>query len=168
MRLSLEIFQTLGALVAFIVGAFALYERLLRYRPFVSIFAELEGPDAWPYLRVANSAPFDIFVSEIEIEPPLIGLSQQTTVMVDVITKARITAMIKVGEDAIFHLIEAPSNTDANKRTAERIKIKVRWYRSMPSIMRPLPATIYTSTDEINERKQAVVRASHRDEVFES
>jgi hypothetical protein len=41
---------------------------------------------------------------------------------VDVITKARITAAIKVGDAAIFHIIEAPSNVDAAKRTNEMYK----------------------------------------------
>jgi hypothetical protein len=34
-------------------GAITLYDRLLRYRPFVSIYADLQGSNAWPYLRVA-------------------------------------------------------------------------------------------------------------------
>jgi hypothetical protein len=53
MRLTLELFQTVGALVAFATGAITLYDRLLRYRPFVSIYADLQGSNAWPYLRVA-------------------------------------------------------------------------------------------------------------------
>src|SRR5947209_12747215 len=129
--MSLETFQTLGALLGFVAGAITLYDRLLRYRPFVSIYAELERANAWPYLRVTNTAPYDIFVSDIRIEPPLIGLSQETTMraMVDVITKAKITATIKLGQSVIFHIIESASNTDAARRTEERIRITVRWYR---------------------------------------
>ena len=41
--MSLEIFQTLGAVVGFVAGAITLYDRLLRYKPFVSIYAEVEG-----------------------------------------------------------------------------------------------------------------------------
>ncbi|HKF11812.1 MAG TPA: hypothetical protein VKB89_24325 [Xanthobacteraceae bacterium] len=164
MALALEIFQTLGALTAFGTGAFTIYDRLLRYRPFVSIYADLQGSTAWPYLRVTNAAPFDIFVSEIEIEPQLIALSQQTTVraMVDVLARAKITATIKAGEDAIFHIIEAPSGTDAQKRTADLIKIKVRWYRSLSHGVRPIASAIYTSLDDIEERKRAAVRAGRQ------
>jgi len=164
MSLSLEIFQTLGALVGLGTGAFTLYDRLLRYRPFVSIYAALEGANAWPYLRATNAAPFDIFVSKIEIEPPLIGLSQQTTVraMVDVMTNARITATVKVDESALFHIIEAPSNTDAAKRITDRITVKVYWHRSMPSVLRPIAAAITTSIEDIEERKRAAVRAGQR------
>jgi hypothetical protein len=164
LALALEIFQTLGALTAFGTGAFTIYDRLLRYRPFVSIYADLQGSTAWPYLRVTNAAPFDIFVSEIEIEPQLIALSQQTTVraMVDVLTRAKITATIKAGEDAIFHIIEAPSGTDAQKRTADLIKIKVRWYRSLSHGVRPIASAIYTSLDDIEERKRAAVRAGRQ------
>jgi hypothetical protein len=70
---SLEIFQTSGAVVAFATGVIALYDRLLRYRPHVSIYARLDGANAWPMLRVTNMAPFDIFVDEITIKPPIQG-----------------------------------------------------------------------------------------------
>src|SRR5262249_51322744 len=90
------------------------------------------------------------------IEPPLIALSQQTTAlaMADVITQAKITANIKVGQSAHFKIIESPSSTDAAKRTQERIKVKVRWYRSLPSIIRPLASTLETSISDIQERKR--------------
>jgi hypothetical protein len=164
LALALEIFQTLGALTAFGIGAFAIYERLSRYRPFVSIYADPQGSIAWLYLRVTNSAPFDIFVNAIEIEPPLVALSEQATelAMVDVLTRAKITAAIRVGEDASFRIIEAPSGTDAQKRTAERIKIKVRWYRSRTHGLRPIPSTIYTSLDDIDDRKRAAIKAGGR------
>jgi hypothetical protein len=66
--MSLEIFQTLGAVVGFVAGAITLYDRLLRYKPFVSIYAEVEGVSAWPYLRLTNAAPYDIFVDGISID----------------------------------------------------------------------------------------------------
>jgi hypothetical protein len=108
---------------------------------------------------VTNAAPFDVFVNQIEIDPPLIALSQQTSeqAMADVLTGAPITAVIKVGDDAIFHIIQAPSATDAEKRSAERIKISVSWRRSLSSSIRPIPATIYTSIDDIEERKRAAI-----------
>jgi hypothetical protein len=161
LALALEIFQTLGALTAFGIGAFAIYDRLSRYRPFVSIYADPQGSIAWLYLRVTNAAPFDIFVNAIEIEPPLVALSEQAAelAMVDVLTRAKITADIRVGEDASFRIIEAPSGTDAQKRTAERIKIKVRWYRSRTHGLRPIPSTIYTSLDDIDDRKRAAIKA---------
>jgi hypothetical protein len=161
LALALEIFQTLGALTAIGIGAFAIYDRLSRYRPFVSIYADPQGSIAWLYLRVTNAAPFDIFVNAIEIEPPLVALSEQATerAMVDVLTRAKITAAIRVGEDASFRIIEAPPGTDAQKRTAERIKIKVRWYRSRTHGLRPIPSKIYTSLDDIDERKRAAIKA---------
>jgi hypothetical protein len=158
----LEIFQTTGAIVSFTTGAIALYDRLLRYRPHVSIFAQLEG-DAWPILRVTNSAPFDILVSKIVIDPPLLALSQQQTTraMVDVITKAKITASIKRNESAEFHIINPDQNKTAN-RAAERIKFKVYWHRSISTVIPPLAATITTSIDDIEERKRATIRAGRR------
>jgi Resolvase, N terminal domain len=62
--------------------------------------------------------------------------------MVDAITNARITAVIKVGDTALFHIIQPSSVVDAERRAAERIKIRVRWYRSLPSRIRPLAATV--------------------------
>ena len=164
MKFSLEVFQTLGALVGFLTGAFTVYDRLLRYRPFVSIYADLQDSNAWPYLRVTNAAPFDVFVNQIEIDPPLIALSQQTSeqAMADVLTAVPITAVIKVGDDAIFHIIQAPSATDAEKRPAERIKISVSWRRSLSSSIRPIPATIYTSIDDLEERKRAAIGPGRR------
>jgi hypothetical protein len=160
---AVEIFQTIGAIVGFVAGAITLYDRLLRYRPYVSIYAELDGANAWPLLRVSNAAPYDIFVSEIIIEPPLIALSQQQTVraMVEAIIRAKITAAIKVRESAAFHIIEAPRSADAARRTKNRIKIKVRWHRLLPSIIQPLASTIDTSLDDIQQRKEAAVRSGH-------
>jgi hypothetical protein len=157
--MSLEIFQTLGAVVGFVAGAITLYDRLLRYKPFVSIYAEVEGMNALPYLRLTNAAPYDIFVDDISIEPPLIALSQQTTAqaMIDVITNANITATIKEGQSAHFRIVESPSSTDAAKRTQDRIKVKVRWYRSLPSIIRPLASTLETSISDIQERKRGAI-----------
>jgi hypothetical protein len=159
---SLEIFQTSGAVVAFATGVIALYDRLLRYRPHVSIYARLDGANAWPMLRVTNMAPFDIFVDEITIKPPVLRLSQQQTqrAMMDVITGAKVTALIEPRNSADFHII----NPDLNKtkdRTAEPIKFKVRWYRSRPTWIRPLAATIDTSIDDIDARKRAALRG-HR------
>jgi hypothetical protein len=157
--MSLEIFQTLGAVVGFVAGAITLYDRLLRYKPFVSIYAEVEGVNVWPYLRLTNVAPYDIFVDDISIEPPLIALSQQTKAqaMVDVITNANITATIKVGQSAHFRIVESPNSTDAAKRTQDRITVKVRWYRSLPSIIRPLASTLETSISDIQERKGGAI-----------
>ena len=156
--MSLEIFQTLGAILGFLAAAIMLYDRLLKYKPCVSIYAVSEGAHAWPYLRVTNVAPYDIFVDKISIEPPLIAVSQQTTAqaMVDVITTTNITATIRAGQSAHFHIIESPSSTDAAKRIQERIKVKVRWYRSLPSIIRPLGSTVHTSISDIQARKRGV------------
>jgi hypothetical protein len=162
----LQIFQTVGAAVGLVTGAFVVYDRLLRFRPFVSIYTDLDsgGAKAWPYLRVTNNAPFDIFVDDIVIKPRLIGLSQQTTVraIVDVLTDAKITAVIQSGESAYFHIIEKPKAADTPDRTDDRIKIKVHWYRSMPSFIRPLASTIVTSIDDIEARKRAAVRVGRR------
>jgi hypothetical protein len=115
--------------------------------------------NAWPHLRLTNAAPYDIFVDGISIEPPLIAVSQQTTAqaMVDVITNANITATIKAGQSAHFRIVESPSITDAAKRKQDRIKVKVRWYRSLPSIIRPLASTLETSISDIQERKRGAI-----------
>jgi hypothetical protein len=91
--------------------------------------------------------------------PPLIALSQQTTAqaMIDVITNANITATIKEGQSAHFRIVESPSSTDAAKRTQDRIKVKVRWYRSLPPIIRPLASTLETSISDIQERKRGSI-----------
>jgi hypothetical protein len=157
----LELFQTVGALVSFITAGFTVYDRLLRYQPFVSVYADRHDLDARPYLRVTNAAPYDIFINSIEIEPPLIALTQQTSVpaMADALTQAKITAVIKPDDNAAFHIVEPPTATDADKRSAERIKIIVHWHRSLSSALRPIPATIWTSLKDIEERKRAAIRA---------
>jgi hypothetical protein len=156
----LELFQTAGALVAFVAGALILYDYLFRYRPYVSIFAELCGADVRPMLRVTNAAPFDIFIDNIEIAPPLFGLSQQTTARttVDALTRDRVTAVVEPGGTAEFLIDLDKANSEPKPDQA--ITVKVHWYRSQPSVIRPLAAAIRTSIRDIAERKRAVERTA--------
>jgi hypothetical protein len=150
----------LGGAVGLLSGAVTLYDRVSRYRPYVSIYADLEGRTARAWLRVTNRAPFDIFIEKVDPEPnDLIGFALQQTAaaMADVITKKRVAAVIKPMEAAEL-LIVQPDKFKSERRPAEQIKIKVRWYRQH-TWRRPLPATIKTSINDIEERMRAVKRA---------
>jgi hypothetical protein len=56
----------LGGAVGLLSGAITLYDRVSRYRPCVSIYADLEGRTGRAWLRVTNRAPFDIFLEGID------------------------------------------------------------------------------------------------------
>ncbi len=149
----------LGGAVGLLSGALTLYDRVSRYRPYVSIYADLEGRTGRAWLRVINRAPFDIFLEKIDAEPnDLIGFALQQTAaaMADVLTKEKVTAVIKPMEAAEF-LIVQPDKFKSEQRPSEQIKIKVRWYRQR-TWRRPLPATMETSINDIEEQKHAVER----------
>jgi hypothetical protein len=160
LRKVLELFQTAGAIVAFVAGAFTLYDYLFRYRPYVSIFAELSGADVRPMLRVTNVAPFDIFIENIEIAPPLFGVSQQTTARppVAAVSDTQVTAVVESGGTAEF-LIDL-GKAKSEPRRDQAITVKVHWYRSQPSVIRPLATAVRTSIRDIEERTRAVERTA--------
>src|SRR4051812_17920821 len=88
----LEWFHTIGALIAIVTGAYTWYDRTFRYRPFLSLYTYRDGLNPQTLLRITNVAPYDIYVDRITIEPPAIGISNDTT--------ARAIMQVVLGEDA--------------------------------------------------------------------
>jgi hypothetical protein len=160
-----ELLKTIGALSGLATALFTLFDRFLRFQPLVSVTAQLglTSSNATPLLRIRNVAPFDILVEKIEIEPTLIGLSQQQTIraMVDVLTGDRITVLLGPSDEQLLYIIlldPSPRHLDASTR----IKITVWWRRSETLWLRPAPTWIHTSLVDIDERTRAAVRAGRR------
>jgi hypothetical protein len=160
-----EFLKTVGALSGLATALFTLFDRFLRFRPLVSVTAQLGLVDsnASPLLRIKNVAPFDILVETIQIEPKLIGLSLQTTAlaMVDAITGDRTSVLLGPGEEHLLHIIlldPVPRQLDPSARIA----ISVYWRRSETVWLRPVPSWVHTSLGDIQERTRAVLRAGRR------
>ena len=104
---ALDWFHTIGSIIAIATGAFTIYDRFLRYRPFVSIAVQLEGANPWPYLRVKNVAPYDIFIEDFEVEPPAFGTSTSThqRSMIETITGKKTSLALAPGQDFLVHIV---------------------------------------------------------------
>jgi hypothetical protein len=81
-----HVFTGIGALLGFVSTGFLVYDRLLRYRPILSI-AAVRGLDgisqhADPMLRVKNVAPFDLLVDRFEVKPPHCGIASGSTLTI--------------------------------------------------------------------------------------
>jgi hypothetical protein len=149
----------LGGAVGLLSGAVTFYDRLSRYRPYLSIYADLEGQMGRPWPRVTNRAPFDIFL-EIDAKPDdLIGFTQQQTVdaMAAVMAKEKVTAVVKPMEAAQFLIVQR-DKFKSEQRPTEQIKIKVHWYRQRTWWRRLFPVTMPTSINDIEERTRAAER----------
>lgn len=160
---ALDIFQTIGSVVALCTGAFTIFDRFFRHQPILSIAAVLEGANAFPMVRIKNTAPFDIYIEAISVEPPAFGVTSGTSVraMADILMFKDKTALLGPGDDRLFHI--ALFDLDARGISRDQIlSVTVPWRRSESSWIRRKAVVLKTSINDIEERKRAVILAGRR------
>lgn len=160
---ALGLFQTAGAVVAFLIGAFTLYDRTLRYRPLLSIATRLEGINARTYLRIKNVEPYDVFIESVSTEPRGFAVSTGHSVraMVPVILGELATVVLEPGDDILLVIVRLDLEK-AGLSEESPILVKAEWRRSQGRWFKPPAASLRTSLSDITARERAVTLTGQR------
>lgn len=152
------IFTTIGAFVAFGNAAFLLWDRMLRYRPIVSVTTRLLGEsygDPYPALRLKNIAPFDIVIERFVIVPQdacYVSAGHSTLQLATAITNQDVPIILPPGAERVLPLVVGHRDQHAPTAT---IKIVVEWRRAQSVWLRQCPVTVRTSFEDMDLRVAA-------------
>lgn len=148
----IEIYKLLGATLGFVSAAFAVWDRMFRYRPSVSLTTE--SLPASPQLRIKNQAPFDVIIEEISF-----SISNYKVLAANTIRGAVFSALDKTpsillapGEERKLAVVERNIEELADDL---RFKITVKWTRGDHPFLRPAPVSLWSSPRDIAMRKTA-------------
>jgi hypothetical protein len=155
-------FLGLGALLGFVSTGFLVYDRLLRYRPIISVTA-VRGMDgisrqAEPTLRVKNVAPFDLLVERFEVKPPYCGVAPSDDMkhVVEAASGSDIPILLAPFEERELGLVITV--TDRTKvKEDEHINIRMYWRRSIAPWVPQWPVSVRTSLADIELRQKAAM-----------
>jgi hypothetical protein len=150
---ALEFYKFLGATFGFVSGGFAIWDRMFRYRPSVSLTTE--SLPARPQLRIKNQAPFDIIIEEIFCSLP----KHYRVLAADTVHAAVFDALdrhppvlLAPGEERRLAIVERNTSELADDL---RFKFKVTWTRGDHPFFRPAAVSLWSSPKDIANRQQA-------------
>jgi hypothetical protein len=160
--LAWSVITGIGGLLGFVSTAFLVYDRLLRYRPTVSVTAVrgLDGvsQQAEPILRVKNVAPFDLLIERFEVEPPYCGIASGDKLRDILKTVSRLEIPILLApfeERELLLLITVTDRSTVNDD--DHIKIIMHWRRSIAPWVPQWPVSVRTSLADIELRQKAAM-----------
>jgi hypothetical protein len=156
----IDLYKLLGATFGFLATGLAVWDRIFRYRPIMSITAEphLGGADPNPLLRIKNPAPFDLMIDRVVSSSPYYRVDGADT-MVGVISGAMgvlLPILLAPQEQRFLRIAENTINGVAGKDVEGSIRFTVYWTRSDHPLLTPFPAWLWTSGADIERRKVAI------------
>jgi hypothetical protein len=76
MKVLLQAFQLVGALLGMASAAFIVYDRAIRGRPTFALHAKSAGGENNLYVRIVNVLNEDLVVENFRIDPQIVALSE--------------------------------------------------------------------------------------------
>jgi hypothetical protein len=153
----LEFYKLLGAGLGFFATGLALWDRMLRYRPSVSITAQHNHGSSRVLLRVKNQAPFDIIIEQINSTSPHYRIDSADSMLSlvhgvlgnvsSVLLAPDEERFLRIGENEIAGVAAENSNV--------RVRFEVCWTRGDHPFLRPFSVRLWTSPEDIERRKRA-------------
>lgn len=152
---ALEFYKLLGATLGFFSTGFAIWDRMLRHRPSVSITTE--SLPARLQLRIRNQAPFDIVIEEITSTSRYYRVLAADTVRGAVFDSLQrpVSVLLGPGEERRLAIVEAQVDGRTGDGAGERFALMVRWTRGDHPLLRPFPVRLWSSPEDIALRKHA-------------
>jgi hypothetical protein len=152
-----EIYKTVGATLGFFATGLALWDRMLRYRPSVSITAQkAEHGNSRALLRVKNQAPFDILIEEINSSSPYYHVSADSMLgLVHGVLGKIMPVLLAPNEERFLRIGEIEIAGVAAENSGGRVRFEVCWTRGDHPFLRPLSVRLWTSPGDIDRRKRA-------------
>jgi hypothetical protein len=165
----LEIFQLMGAIVAFAAGAFLVWDRWARGRPLVVPTIKLAGVNPYKYIRIKNPGPGDVFVLGVRAYPPgIYGIAKDhsTDAILQATTPkiygvADLQVLLPPGEKCDLPIIDLRKNEDAPSR---RVRFVISWRKTSSSWLWQVPAGFTIATRDL-ARMAAAADREHAERV---
>jgi hypothetical protein len=152
-----EFYKILGATLGFVATGLALWDRLCRYRPSVSITARhYNHGNSRVLLRVKNQAPYDIIIEQINSTSPHYHVSADS--MLGVVHGAMgniMPVLLAPNEERFLRIGEIEIAGVAAENSSNRVQFEVCWTRGDHPFLRPFSVRLWTSPGDIDRRKQA-------------
>lgn len=162
----LEFFKILGALVGFAGGGFALWDRLLRHAPSISVTAKPISKWGEPhaYLRVKNQAPHDILIEEIDSNNPhfAINAGHSSGAILDRLIVGRTPILLAPAEERLLPIENRPTH-----EACELVTFTVFWRKTAFPWLQPPCIRIRSSSDDIERRLRSarILQKEERDSM---
>jgi hypothetical protein len=160
----LEFFKILGAVVGLVGGGFALWDRLLRHAPSISMTAKpiSQWGEPQPYLRVKNQAPHDILIEEIDSNNESFSVSagHSTDAILDGLIIGKTPVLLAPAEERLLPIVRRPKMA-----ASERVTFTVYWRKTEFPWLQPPSIRIRTSAAdlELRVRSAKIVQDEERD-----
>jgi hypothetical protein len=153
----LEAYKLLGATLGIAVTVFTLWDRMLRYRPSVSITAQHNQGSSRVSLRVKNQAPYDIIIEQID-STSLHYRVDSARSMLGIIHGVEgnvLSVLLAPNEERFLPIREREIAGVAAENSSGRVRFDVCWTRGDHPFLRPFSVRLWTSPEDIERRKQA-------------
>lgn len=162
-----EFYKFVGATLGIFATLFTLWDRMLRYRPSVSITAEhTKNGNSRALLRVKNQAPFDILIEQINSTSPHYYVSADSMLgVVHGVLGSAMPVLLTPNEERLLRIGEVTIDGSTAKGSGEHVRFEVCWTRGDHPFLRPFSVRLWTSPADIERRKQAAsIRADEMSE----
>jgi hypothetical protein len=152
-----EVCKLLGATIAIAATVFSLWDRMLRYRPSVSITAQHNQGSSRVSLRVKNQAPYDIIVEQIDSTSPYYRVDSARSLLgiIHGVEGNASSVLLAPNEERFLPIREREIAGVAAENSIGRVRFDVCWTRGDHPFLRPFSARLWTSPGDIERRKQA-------------
>jgi hypothetical protein len=156
---ALELYKIIGATLGFVSAALAIWDRLFRYRPSISITTEIHAGGTEPSvkLRVKNQAPYDIIIEKISSSTPYYRVDSANTLRGTLLGAAgwETSVLLAPGEERFLRIAENEKGGKTACDLGLRVKFRVDWTRGDHPFLRPCPVFLWSSAQDMKRRKRA-------------
>lgn len=153
-----ECFTLAGAIVAFLIAVFTLWDRWARGRPLAWVTAEKNVVTAHRYIRVQNPGPVGVFIKGARPHPSTIyGIAKGHLPRDTAEAAARIdvNVLLRPGET---HDLLINDRRDQSKDAPSRWVLFLIYWRKTSTWLPQVPVWVWTSTGYIERSAAAALR----------
>jgi hypothetical protein len=162
-----EGYKFLGATLGIFATGLALWDRMFRHRPSVSITAQHNNGSSRVLLRVKNQAPYDIILEKIDSTSRYYRVDSADSLLGVVHGAAGniVRVLLAPGDERRLRIAESEIAGVAAENSNGRFRFNVHWTRGDHPFLRPPRVCLWTSPEDIERRKHAAeMRASEQSE----
>jgi hypothetical protein len=158
----LEGFKLAGAIVAFVIALFTIWDRCARGRPLAWVTAEKFGVNPLEYIRIKNPGPGDLFILGVRAYPPTIyGVSRDrsSTAIADALSfKIDVNVLLGPGETRDLPIIDGRDPRISKDAPSRRVCFLIYWRKTSSSWLPQVPVPVITSTHDVQRIAAAATR----------